>query len=153
MDNRPGTALYHLGNQQAIQADRSQQVQVQFRQPVGVRQGRKAAAGGRGAADHMRQNVDTAHVPESGSGDSLAALGRRQIGLDKLDIVERLARAAGGCDHPGTAGPEPIDSRPPQSLGAAADEHAFASKLSRIDGRAHAVISRALMASPSRPKR
>ena len=83
----------------------------------------------------------------------LPALGRRQVRLDELDAVDGLRGSAGGGDHPGAAGQEAVDGGAAHTLGAAADEDALARELGRISCDAHAVISRAVMASSSSVKR
>ena len=149
MHHRASAAFDHLRNQETIKANCCQKIQVQFGEPVIVRQGDKAAARRRRATNHMGQDVDAAHVLTRGFGQDLPSLGRRQVRLHELDAVDGLSVPPSGSDHPGAAGPEAIDGGAAQTLGAAADEHALSRELGRIGLDGHIAISKALIASCS----
>jgi len=78
----------HVWHQQAIQAHRGQQVEVQFGQPMIVRQGGKAAARRGGTADHMGEDVNAAKAFDRLIGKGFAPFGRCQVGVDEFDSID-----------------------------------------------------------------
>jgi hypothetical protein len=151
--NRAAASLDHLRNQEAIEADRGQKVQVQFAEPVIVRQGGKAASRRRRAADNIRKDVDAAHAFENRLCQLFSAICCRQVRLDEFHAVDRLWAFASGGDHTGAAGQKAIDGSPAQALSASADEHALSHELGWISVDVHTVISKDVIASSSSVKR
>ena len=149
MDHHPGALCDQARHEGAIKAHGRQEVQRQFGLPFRLAQGCEAAAGGRGAPQHVNDDVGAAHPGLHRRGHGFAARRCGQIGSNE-EILRQVGGPLARRRHdlcPQCA--EERHGRRARALRSAGDQRALARQSDEIR---HHPISRSEMRSPFNPK-